>query len=56
MTSTIVFCIRCYVSIITEKYDLAERHALTQYFKSTIHGGTGLDLRTSNILISSTLL
>ena len=63
---TIVFRVQCYVSVITEKYDLsfqltyytlafdfqtsAERHALLDM--SRIQQTVVLDLRTSNILIS----
>ena len=63
MTSTTVFRIRCYVSVITEKYDLsfqltyhtlafdAEGQAL--FDMSEIQQTVVLDLRTSNILISA---
>ena len=68
MTSTIVFRIRCYVSVITEKYDLSFQltyHTLAFDFQtanpeeqalfdvSKIQQTVVLDLRTSNILISA---
>ena len=68
MTSTIVFRIRCYVSVITEKYDLSFQltyHTLAFDFQTTnaeehalfnlskIQQTVVLDLRTSNILISA---
>ena len=68
MTSTIVFCIRCYVSVITEKYYLSFQltyHTLAFDFQtanaeeqalldmSKIQQTVVLDLRTSNILISA---
>ena len=67
MTSTIVFRIRCYVSVITEKYDLSFQltyHMLAFDFQTANEEGQALldmskiqqtvvlDLRTSNIFIS----